>query len=270
MPSLDFPIYATIALGAGPVLFARAFRDFRTRRLIENTPTARIRSMAMGLVEVNGEVVQRSEHMAPFSGRPCAYWQVEIATRTRQKGWSTVHRASSGSPFFLRDDSGLALVYPKDADCRVMHPVEEVCSGIALPDCYANYMSEHQLMFRHVWRLSTLRFRERLLEEGQRVYVLGTAMPRGQALDVSQDALEDAGGDGPHERHIRALQQEAAGSIRRGDHERVFIISQQSERELTLGLGIKAWAELIGGPVLTVAGLGYWLATLASRGHISG
>ena len=268
MSSIEIPIFATLALGAGPALFARAFRDFRTRRLIENTPTARIRSMAMGLVEINGEIVQRSEHMAPFSGRPCAYWQVEIATRSRRNSWSTVHRASSGSPFFVRDDTGLALVYPKDADCRVMNPVEEVCSGITLPDCYANYMDEHQLMFRHVWRLSTLRFRERVLEEGQRVFVLGTASPGAQSLEVSQeDVLEATGTDGPHERQIRTLQQEAVGAIRRGDSERVFIISQQSERELTLGLSIRAWAELIGGPVLAVAGLGYWLATLASRGH---
>ena len=110
---------------------ARAFRDFRTRQLIENTPPARIRSMAMGLVEVNGEVVPRSEHQAPFSGRPCAYWQVEIATQGRRNSWTTVHRACSGSPFFIRDETGLALVYPKDAECRVMNPVEETCSGIA-------------------------------------------------------------------------------------------------------------------------------------------
>lgn len=270
MPSFEIPVYATLALAAGPVLFARAFRDFRTRRLIENTPTARIRSMAMGLVEIHGEVVERSEHLAPFSGRPCAYWQVEIATRSRRNGWTVVHRAASGSPFFVRDETGLALVYPKDAECRVMQPVEETCSGISLPDCYANYMDEHQLMFRHVWRLSTLRFRERVLEEGQRVFVMGTAAPRPQVLEVSQEVPEATGTDGPHERHIRTLQEEAVGSIRRGENERVFIISQQSERELTLGLSLKAWAELIGGPVLTVAGLAYWLATLASRGHVTG
>lgn len=271
MPSFEFPIYATLALGAGPWLFARAFRDLRTRRLIQNTPTARVRSMAMGLVEINGEVVQRSEHLAPFSGRPCAYWQVEVATRGRRNTWTTVHRAASGSPFFVQDDTGLALVYPKDADCRVIHQVEEVCSGINLPDCYAQYLADRKLMFQFVWRLSTLRFRERVLEEGQRVYVLGTAMPRPQVLEVSQDAaLEATGTDGPHERRIRQLQQQAAGVIRRGDNERVFIISQQSERELTLTLGLRAWAQMFAGPALTLFGLGYWLHVLASRGRFPG
>ena len=271
MPWYELPAYATLALGAGPWLFARAFRDFSTRRLIENTPTARIRSMAMGLVEINGQVVQRSEHLAPFSGRPCAYWQVEISTRGRRSSWTTVHRAASGSPFFVRDDTGLALVYPQDADCRVLQQVEEVCTGINLPDCYARYMEDQHLMFRHVWRLSSLRFRERMLEEGQRVYVLGTAMPRPQVLEVSQDdELQATGTDGPHERRIHQLQQQATGIVRRGENEQVFIISQQSEREMTLTLGLRAWAELIGGPALTVFGLGYWLQYLASRGRFPG
>lgn len=271
MLAFEFPLYAALALGAGPWLFARAFRDFRTRRLIENTPTARIRSMAMGLVEINGEVVQRSEHVAPFSGLPCAYWEVDIATRGRRNSWTIVHRDASGSPFFVRDDTGLALIYPHGADCRVRDQKEEVCLGIQLPDCYARYMDDRQLAFRHVWRLSTLRFRERLLEEGQRVYVLGTAMPRSQVIEISPEvALEATGTEGPHERRIREFQHEAVSVVRRGDNERVFIISQQSERELTLTLGLRAWAELIGGPALTLFGIGYWLHVLASRGRFTG
>jgi len=59
--------------------------------------------------------------------------------------------------------------------------------------------------------------RERVLEEGQRIFVLGTANPKPSSLEVSQDALDPADTDGPHERAIRALQQEAVGTIRRGD-----------------------------------------------------
>jgi hypothetical protein len=268
---LSFPVYATVALGAGPWLFIRSFRDFRTRRLIENTPTARIRSMAMGLVEINGEVVQRSEHVAPFSGRPCAYWQVDIATRGRNNSWTIVHRNASGSPFYVRDETGLALVYPKGADCKVQNQVEETCVGINLPDCYSQYMDEQHLALRHIWQLSTLRFRERLLEEGQRTYVLGTAVPRPQVASVShEEELAATGTDGPHERRIRELQHDAVAIVRLGESEKVFIISQQSERDLTLTLGLRAWAEMIGGPALTLFGLGYWLLFLANQGRLSG
>jgi hypothetical protein len=77
----DLPILATAALGTGVYFFARSFRDFRLRRLIENTPTARIRSMAMGLAEINGVTETNRPIIAPFSGRSCAYWEVDIATR---------------------------------------------------------------------------------------------------------------------------------------------------------------------------------------------
>lgn len=263
------PIYATVALGAGLWLFARAFRNLRTRQLIENTPTTRIRSMAMGLVEIEGEVVTGSAHDAPFSGRSCAYWEIDIATRARN-GWSIVHRASSGNPFYVRDETGLALVYPKGAECKVKNQVEEECSGINLPECYARYLDDQHLAFRHVWRLSTLRFRERTLEDGQRLFVLGTAVPPPRAVGVS-DAGEfvATGTDGAGGR-LRELQSATAGVVRRGEHERVFIISQESERDLTFDLGLSAWGQLIAGPTLTVSGLGYWLYVLSQHGRFSG
>ncbi|MBI3539699.1 MAG: hypothetical protein HY076_05450, partial [Candidatus Eisenbacteria bacterium] len=87
MHASTMPLYASAALVAGVVFFARGFRTMRTRRLIANTPTARIRSMAMGLVEIRGTVQPRSHVTAPFSGHDCAYWQVDISSRSR-RGWT--------------------------------------------------------------------------------------------------------------------------------------------------------------------------------------
>jgi hypothetical protein len=264
MHGLDLPFWAALALGAGPVLFLRSFRDLRTQRLIQNTPTARLRSMPMGLVEVLGEAVPRSELAAPFSGRPCAYWQVDIATRSRRNSWTVVHRNASGHPFFLRDETGVALVYPKDAAVKLNFQVEEECLGLALPDVYAQYLQEQQLAGGTLWRLGALRFRERLLEAGQRVYVLGTATPRPQSVSISMDnELEATGTDDRRALRVQSLDREVRGVIRRGESERTYIISQQSERELTMQLGLRAAAELIGGPALTLFGLAYWLHALS-------
>ena len=79
MNKLELPILATISLCAGPILFLRSFHTFRLKRLIQNTPTMRIRSMAMGLVEINGAITAKSVSSAPFSGRPCAFWEVDVA-----------------------------------------------------------------------------------------------------------------------------------------------------------------------------------------------
>jgi len=260
----NYSLYATLALLGGPALFAGGFRDLRLKRLIQNTPTSRIRSMAMGLAEVNGIIECRSMVAAPFSGRRCACWQVDISTQGRKNAWTVVHRATSGHPFFLRDDTGVALVYPRDAECKVNFGVEEVCPGINLPECYASYLSTLGPQ-RYLWRLGMLRFRERVLEEGSRVYVMGTVTPPAQALTVSEgEAIVATGTDEWRARRLRERDQVVAAVIRRGQHETTFIISQQSERDLTIGLGVKALAKLVGGPALTVLGLGYWLYAFSS------
>ena len=263
-------IWASIGLLGGPLWFFHGFQAFRRKRLIENTPTARIRSMAMGLVEVNGRVAPRSDMIAPFSGRACAYWEIDVATgstgRNGQSGgnWRIVHRDQSGSPFFVTDDSGTAMVFPAGAECRVNFGVEEECSGIALPECYAQYMKEHW-KGGALWRFGSLRFRERVLEEGQSAFILGTAMPRGQAFRINDDEeLLATGTDGTFGvRHLH-LDQEAHATIRKGPNEPTFIISQTSERELTMILAWKSFGGMIGGPIAAVLGLGYWLTVLAT------
>lgn len=255
--------FASVALVMGLVVFRRGFRDLRLQQLVRNTPTARIRSMPMGLVEVCGQATPRSELSAPFSGRPCAYWQLDIARRAKNNSWKVVHRAASGNPFYLRDETGVALVYPKDAEVKLNFQLEEVCNGLALPDCYAQYLDAQPGPGKALWRIGTLRFRERLLEAGQRVYVLGTATPRAQSVSVSMDdELQATGTEDRRAFRVRTLDHEVQAVVRRGENERTFFISQQSEREVTLQLGLRAVAGLVGGPALTLFGLAYWLLAL--------
>ncbi len=263
--AFDLPIFATLALVTGPVFFARAFRDFRILRLIQNTPTAKVRSMPMGLVEVQGEVIPRSVLPAPFSGRPCAYWEVDISTETRRGQWNVVHRNHSGHPFFLDDGTGVVTVLPHGADARLPPGVEEDCAGLSLPECYARYMRDENLALRDFWQLSAMRFRERILEEGQRVFVLGTAMPRGRSVAVAEEpALEATGTEDPRAHRLRVLSEQSVAVIRQGETQPTFILSQQSERDFGTTMGIRAVAELAGGPLLTLFGLGYWIYTLSA------
>jgi hypothetical protein len=266
MDDLRLPILAAVALATGPWMFWRGFRLLRTLQLVENTPTARIGSMAMGLVEVHGAVRGRSWHTAPFSGRPCAYWQVDVSVRGRNRAsWSVVHRNESGSPFFLQDESGVALVYPHGAECRLRHGTEEECFGLNLPAPYADYLREHPSFVLPLARLSYMRFRERILEEGQQVYVLGTATPRGRVFVVSEgEALVATGTGGLGDAQRGGLDHEVVAVVRRGENERTFIISQEQEHELTMGLKLRMAGLILGGPVMALFGLGYWLLALAS------
>jgi hypothetical protein len=258
-------LWATVGLIAGPIMFVKGFRTLRTQRLIRNTPTARIRSMAMGLVEVQGAVEGRSMVSAPFSGRSCVYWEVDVSVRTRHS-WNVVHRNKSGNPFYLRDETGLAMVYPKGADVRLSGwGTDETCHGLNMPACYADYLRMNPSMTLTVSRLGMLRFRERALEEGQAIYVLGSAMPRARVVTVSEgEALAATGTDGAAS-VVRTRDAEVVAVIRRGESERTFLISEHSEMALAAGLGWKAAAMIIGGPIATVAGLAYWLYAFASR-----
>jgi len=254
-------ILATLALVGGAGVFVHGWRDRHLRRLIQDTPTARIRSLAMGMVEIVGEVSARSHITAPFSGRPCAYWEVDISAHGRRSD-NVVHRNASGNPFFVCDETGVALVYPHDAKCTVKWGVEEVCSGAALPECYDEYMKKlgpSQVL----WRMDTLRFRERTLEEGMRVFVLGSATPRAQSLSISDgEELAATGTDGSGAQRLRTLDHEVRAVIRRGEVDRSFIISQESERDLTIELGLLAFVKLVGGALLAALGLWYWLYVL--------
>jgi len=262
---LRTPLFSAVALGAGLTLFARSFRDLRLRQLIQNTPTARIRSMPMGLVEISGEAEAGSLVEAPFSRRPCVYWEVDISTgNPKRRSWHVVHRNASGRPFFVRDETGVAMVYPQGAHCRVRRGTEEQFIGIGVPECYAHYMAEQQLGMRHLWRLAALRFRERTLEEGARVYVIGTAMPRPQVAAISDDeVLQATGTEGVRAQRVTSLQKEMSAVIRQGDNERAFLITQESERDLLLMLGVGAIGKLVLGPVLALLGIGGLLLTVS-------
>jgi len=251
----------------GIVLFVRGFKLWRERRLIQNTPPARIRSMAMGLVEINGTVEPRSVLSAPFSGHSCAFWEVDISTRTKE-GWRVVHRNASGHPFFIQDGTAAALVYPQGAECKLVPGVEEVCNGPFLPPCYADYLKQESLPLLNLMSVGTMRFRERVVEDGQRIFILGTATPRTHSVALSDtDEVQATGTDGKPSR-LAALDDATAAVVRKGTNEPTFIISQQSERMLTFDLGFQSVVQLVGGPLLSLFALGWTLLSFTTTHRI--
>ncbi|NOT35440.1 MAG: hypothetical protein HOP12_14945 [Candidatus Eisenbacteria bacterium] len=249
------------AIVSGPVLLLMGLRTMRMQRLIENTPTVKIRSMAMGLVEVQGKVECRSAIQAPFSAKPCVYWQVDISVKGKRDSWSTVHRNRSGNPFYLRDDTGVAMVYPKGLDARLRVHDQEVCHGLNLPDGYADYLREYRPRLGFLARVGTLRFREWRLEESSFVYLLGTATPRARVTAVNdEEAFLATGTDDPsmvamRATRLRSQDAEVAATIRKGDHAPVFLMSMDSESQLAFGLSIQSKLMLASGPLLAAFGL---------------
>ena len=104
---------------------AAALRWLKIARLIEDTPTSRIRSAAQGYVELAGKglPLPGTRNPAPLTQRPCVWWRYRISKRTqrgtgksRRDGWQTVASGTSSVAFLLDDDTGQCIVQPDGAD----------------------------------------------------------------------------------------------------------------------------------------------------------
>ncbi len=116
--------YHAFASGAIPALisymaFWYAFHFLRMKRQIENTPTSKIRSIAMGMVEVKGEAVRKYALVSPMSQIPCVYYRLtRYRRKERDHQWRVTGISSSNNvPFYIEDETGRVEVNP--AGCRV-------------------------------------------------------------------------------------------------------------------------------------------------------
>jgi hypothetical protein len=102
-----------------------AFRWLHIARMLEDTPTSRIRSAAQGYVELAGRsrALRGAPNLAPLTQRPCVWWRYRIQRRTGSKAggrqrtrWQTVHSGRSELPFLLDDGTGECVVQPSGAE----------------------------------------------------------------------------------------------------------------------------------------------------------
>ncbi|MEA3543802.1 MAG: hypothetical protein U9R69_01120, partial [Thermodesulfobacteriota bacterium] len=112
-----------IASGALPftiamVMFWYAFYFLQLKRQMENTPTSKVRSVAMGMVEVKGQAIRQFALISPMSNTPCVFYRLTKYRRDRNNRWrvSSVSR-SDNVPFLLEDDTGRVEVDP--TGCRI-------------------------------------------------------------------------------------------------------------------------------------------------------
>jgi len=101
-----------------------AFRALHIARLIEDTPTSRIRSAAQGYVELAGRCrpLDGTQNLAPLTQRPCVWWNYRIEQKTesgpsgkRRQSWRTISSGRSEQPFLLDDGTGECIVQPGGA-----------------------------------------------------------------------------------------------------------------------------------------------------------
>jgi|GEM_PF-464606 len=162
--------YATAA-GVFPALLAGAFfwggfYFIRLKRRVENTPTSKVRSMAMGMVEVHGRASRLYALVSPMTQSPCIFYRLRKYRRDRNDRWKLVRQMDSRHvPFQVDDGSGRVTVDPTGASVRAKTR-------------RTGYPGESSLAFtafRHEYEDE--KWVEDLIYEGTSLYVLGFASP---------------------------------------------------------------------------------------------
>lgn len=105
-------------------------------RLIENTPTSKIRSAAQGYIELSGKakLMDGSTLVSPLSGRSCVWYRYKIEEEYTYRdskgntitGWRIINAVRSEDLFLLEDKTGRCIIDQDDAeivtsDKRVWH-----------------------------------------------------------------------------------------------------------------------------------------------------
>jgi hypothetical protein len=263
-------IIPIIIMIVGIVILFFGFKRWKKYHLIIDTPTSKIRSMAMGLVEIIGVITRSSYIRAPFSNSECVYYYYKIEeyrrhTHTNSKGhthttyrWDTIDSGQRRVPFFVNDQTGEAYVYPNEAD--ITAPLQQMYYQYArhygLFDMIIGSLRDwdsgrSNYLDTGAWQLvpynsrvhsnfhasvGDRKYYEYFLNPGLRLYIMGTA----------------------------ANDQNAPNNvvIKKGENEPTFMITYKSEEELAKSLKWQTTGLLIGGCAVIVVGaiIGWFLS----------
>lgn len=183
---IDQVAYHSIASGAVPFVLAAlafyyGFYHLRIKRKIENTPTSRIRSVAMGMVEVKGKALRKYALVTPMSHTPCVYYRLTRYRKDKNDRWQVIGVTSSANAsFFLEDDTGRIEINPYGGQVRAGTRHEGFPGQVGL----TRFDSDR-----------TEKWQEEMIVEGTLLYVLGFAASKreeGESLrEEVQTALRD-------------------------------------------------------------------------------
>ncbi|MBA61091.1 MAG: hypothetical protein CMJ76_01885 [Planctomycetaceae bacterium] len=160
-------------------------RGTKRKRLIEDTPTSKVKGIFVGLNELKGTADLVADMRAYLSEKSCCYYSYSIEehyTRTRTvtdkdgntrtetySGWETVASGSNRIEFDLVDETGRVRVIPQDAEMEGNVVFEATC-GTSNPIYYGKGPA-YSVSGSNYRR----RFKESAIVQGDALYMLGSA-----------------------------------------------------------------------------------------------
>lgn len=246
LQTTDDPLLVTLFLaGFGLVALFGGWHRYRTSRIVANTPTESVRSMAAGRTELEGTARPVDEPFdQPFDDGEAVLASYEIEEYHHDDDGGDWHTLDSGelvAPFLLDDGTGRALV---DVDRTVSLQISDehrtrirVDDDEQEPEVVKRFLREDSdvdVSDTGWFSGEDRRYTQEVLPPGSDAYVFGDAQPR-----------EDAAGTG-EERLV----------LRRDEGTDRFVVSDMREDELTDSMGRDALLG-IGLGVLMLTGAFY-------------
>ncbi|MBN2459257.1 hypothetical protein JXB28_03145 [Candidatus Woesearchaeota archaeon] len=231
-------------LGLGISLFAKGMYCLWKKHLIETITTSKIRSLAMGMVEVCGvvEAAKGNTLKSPLERKRCVYYEFLIEgykSSGESQRWHVIDRFTEGAYFFLKDSTGAVLVEPSGAEVDIK-PSYSCLSGPCriIPDAVKGYMARNDFPYKQrIYFSGELRFTESIIQPGDKLYILGYA------------------GDNPFVKEASAKNSVEDIMIQGGGLGKVYFISDKPEKETLDKLKTKWMGGVFGGSALIVFSL---------------
>jgi hypothetical protein len=240
----DGGLFGVLLLCAGLYMFYNSLKNLKLKRLIENVPTSKMRSVAMGLVELKGKIEVSDKVLEdPFDKKKCVFWRVHIEERVKRGKhgrWITRHKAKGQVPFFISDESGSVLIKLEGANMDDVKRDSQYETALLfsdkLPLNVRNYCNKNRIRFRGLFGgKKRMRCRMTYLEPNDNIYVLGHARP------LLQKEIKNS-------KSVTAAIEMVNNSV--------FIVSDKSEKELIEDRGGQFWVVPLG---IIFSGLGLGL-----------
>jgi hypothetical protein len=234
-----------LAAGGGLGCLIAGFRTFWRKRLIDDLPTSKTQGAFIGLTELKGTAESDAPLASYLAGMSCVHyaWGVDEhwsrtvhetytdskgqpQTRTRtETGWTNVACGKQSIPFYLKDDTGILRIAPEGAIIKAISTFRQTCS----PDDPLYYSKGPASEVAHSTHQRS--FFETALPLHTMLYVMGQARER-------QDI--------------------AAAEIAQDKNAEMFLISTDTEKQISTGYTVFLWLWLIFGLCLAVGGTAAW------------
>jgi len=226
----------------GLAVICIGFIFFRKKRLIENIPTSKIRSIAMGLVEIFGQVIPIKERIlkSPFTDKECVYYQFtieEYRSSGKNSQWVTIKKGEQRDLFYLKDDTGKVMIDPTGATIEARKNFEYQ-SGLGKdpPEQVIRFLTVNNLAHEGFFGLNkTMRYHETIIIPDDTLYIMGTA------------------GENPFNKEVTGNHVDSI-IIQKGKYEKHYYISDKSEKQILKNLTLLTYVMWGFGMVLIIIG----------------